>query len=446
MDKKTESNKVLIKDCIQKVKYFEDLYDVPWKLQEKNSLKKTDTKGLRIGLFNIPCGGFGDVIVCQTFSEYLRDWYSNATITICTTTPEKFKSLGINVNKGFTTLISKADEECAEFDQVKFKGKKPVFDMMIIVPIINKTFQIKRFQKLVPYATVFNSFPMSEYNGLFYPYTFPIGVGTENLGIFLTNPKLKRHNFIKGPYALVYIQPSPQWGIHSRYCFLAYMEMISKKYSQKHRNFSLVIPEWIEEELFYNPQFKSEFKKNVHKYYPKVKIIPSGKVEEKESEEVLFDECERTKGENKTNVLTIRCDILPKPRPEFMSIIKYSVEDVLLTGDQSITDAFSCCSNKRIWYQIAPWKEDFAYNMSKEIPDVNFKTFKSSCGTLKSLHSKTDYKPFLKEYDFRIKGKKRTDAVIQSILHYKDPLIQEYMKIVQSSRYIDTVLAKFNKV
>ena len=82
--------------------------------------------------------------MCQTFSEYLKDWYPNASITICTTTPEKFKSLGINVNKGFTTLVSMVDEECAEFDQVKFKGKKPVFDMMIIVPIINKTFKINK--------------------------------------------------------------------------------------------------------------------------------------------------------------------------------------------------------------------------------------------------------------------------------------------------------------
>ena len=350
------------------------------------------------------------------------------------------------MNKGFATLKSSYQEECAEFDELSFKGKKPVFDMMIIIPIINKKFQIRRFQKLIPYANVFNSFPMSEYNGLFYPYTFPIGVGEGNLGIFLTNPKLKKHSYVKGPYALVYIQPSPQWGVHSKFCFLAYMEMISKKYSPKHKNFSLVIPQWIEEELFFNPQFKSKFKKNVQKYYPKVFIIPSAKIEGKDSEEIFFDVSDNTNGKHKMNILTIRCDILPKPRPEFMSIIKYSVDDVLLTGDQSITDAFSCCSNKRIWYQIAPWKEDFAHNMSKEIPDINFKTFKTSCGTLKSLHSNTDYKPFLKEYDFRISGKKRTDAVIQSILNYKDPLIQKYMKIVQSSRYIDTVLAKFEKV
>ena len=45
-----------------------------------------------------------------------------------------------------------------------------------------------------------------------------------------------------------------------------------------------------------------------------------------------------------------------------------------------------------------------------------------------------------------LKVKKATIFVIQSILNYKDPLIQEYMKIVQSSRYIDTVLTKFENI
>ena len=125
--------------------------------KKRDIFKKEDTKGLRIGLFNVPCGGFGDVIVCQTFSEYLKSWYPNAKVTICTTTPDKFKSLGINVNKGFATLKSSYEEECAEFDELTFKGKKRVFDMMIIIPIINKKFQIEKFQKLITYANIFNS-------------------------------------------------------------------------------------------------------------------------------------------------------------------------------------------------------------------------------------------------------------------------------------------------
>ena len=45
-------------------------------------------------------------------------------------------------------------------------------------------------------------------------------------------------------------------------------------------------------------------------------------------------------------MLILRGDILPKPRPDFISLMKYSVEDILLTGDQSITDCFSVVLTK----------------------------------------------------------------------------------------------------
>ena len=48
-----------------------------------------------------------------------------------------------------------------------------------------------------------------------------------------------------------------------------------------------------------------------------------------------------------------RGDILPVKRDLFISLVKYSIEDILLTGDQSITDAISyCTSQKNIWYQV----------------------------------------------------------------------------------------------
>ena len=87
------------KDIIQLVKskkYYEDLYEIPWSLEEGNPVSK-QTK-LRIALINIPCGGFGDIIVCQTFYEYLKQWYPQHNVTICSTTPYKFKQLGYNCN------------------------------------------------------------------------------------------------------------------------------------------------------------------------------------------------------------------------------------------------------------------------------------------------------------------------------------------------------------
>ena len=89
-------NKDIIKLVTSK-KYYEDLYEIPWSLEEgKSVIKKTK---LRIALINIPCGGFGDIIVCQTFYEYLKTWYPQHDIIICTTVIQKFKTLGINTNK-----------------------------------------------------------------------------------------------------------------------------------------------------------------------------------------------------------------------------------------------------------------------------------------------------------------------------------------------------------
>ena len=92
--------------------------------------------------------------------------------------------------------------------------KKINFDIMIVIPIINKTFDINSFKKLIPYANVFNTFSVSEYNGEYPPYTFPIGVGKDNLGLMFTNIKIKKQNLIKKPYALVYIHYYNEWGVH----------------------------------------------------------------------------------------------------------------------------------------------------------------------------------------------------------------------------------------
>ena len=74
---------------------------------------------------------------------------------------------------------------------------------------------------------------MSEYNDKDNgPYDFPVGIGANYLGLFLNNFKYKKQHLLKNPYALIYIQPSPEWGVHSKYCFLSFLEMICKKYSK----------------------------------------------------------------------------------------------------------------------------------------------------------------------------------------------------------------------
>ena len=423
-----------IKDHSKKCKYYEDLYNILWKINEGKKVENEHYKNISIGLFNIPCAGFGDIIICKTFYDYLNNWYPSSKITICTTTPEKYKELKIDGN--IYKLHSKInDNECIDYDKLIIKNKKK-FDIMIAIPIINKTFEINKFKKLIPYANVFNTFTVSEYNGEFPPYTFPIGVGYDNLGILFNNYKYKQQKIMKTPYALVYIQPSPDWGPHSKYCFYSYLEMICKKYRKKHSNFEIIIPEWIMVELEENNTFKNKCL-NKAKLYDNI-LLKS-------------DKLKTLKGEDKkVSRLVFRGDILPQPRDIFISLMKDSINDILVTGDQSLSDIISCCKNKRVWYQIAPWKKSLSWALYKELPNKYYKSYTTSCGTLKSFKTKINWNNFMKKYDFRINGKKIFDAILHSIYLMKDnkknKIINDILYIIEHSRYLETAQNKIKKI
>ena len=80
----------------KKCNYYDDLEQILWKVFETNKIQKEHYKNVSVGLFNIPCGGFGDIIICKTFYDYIKDWYPGIKVSICSTTPEKYKDLGID--------------------------------------------------------------------------------------------------------------------------------------------------------------------------------------------------------------------------------------------------------------------------------------------------------------------------------------------------------------
>jgi len=422
------------------IKKKEDLNNVLWMSTTDKKLEKKHFNKIHIGLFNVPCGGFGDIIVTKTFHDYLKEWYPSAQISICTTGPQKYKDLGLTKTKIYNMVrkdASKFDEgECSGYHELKIVNRSVKFDIMIVIPIINYVFDIKKFQKLIPYANVFNTFSVSEYNGEFPPYTFPIGVGRGQLGLLFNNFPTKPQTIIKKPYALVYIQPSPAWGVHSNYCFLSYLEMICKNYSEKNKQFQMIIPTWIFETLDENYQFMLKTRKIIKKFYGTVSIVSPNK------EKYVIDENEKQKGE-----FILRSDILPQKRGVFISLMKDSVKDILVTGDQSLTDIISCCKRKRVWYQIAPWKSGLAENLHKHLPNKYYDSFKTSCGTLKSLNVEIDWKNFMELYDFRVNGKKIMDAIlISNSLYLDEPLYKEIAEIIQTSRYLETAQNKINKI
>ena len=83
-------------------------------------------------------------------------------------------------------------------------------------------------KKLLRNANKWNTYTMSEYNDTDNgPYDFPVGIGQHNLGLFFNNFKYKKQHLVKNPYALVYINLHKN-GVHSKYCFLSFLEMICK--------------------------------------------------------------------------------------------------------------------------------------------------------------------------------------------------------------------------
>ena len=427
-----------IKTLSKESKYYEDLYDIIWKLNMREKLQRKEYNNIKIGLINTPCAGFGDIIVCKTFYDYLKQWYPTAKVSICTTTPSKYKDLGIS--GAIYRLYNREEDhesECIDYDKL-FLKKNIKFDIMIIIPIINKSFEINVFKKLIPYANIFNTFTMSEYNGEFPPYTLPIGVGNDNLGIMFNDFKLKQQTLIKKPYALVYIQPSPEWGVHSKSCFLSYIEMVCKNYHKKHSKFQVVIPQWIDEEVFENGNFRGKIIKVVKNYYDSIYFINEGGGR---GAGPIYDK------ENSKSRITFRADILPQKREIFISLMKDSIRDILVTGDQSLTDILSCCKKKRVWYQIAPWKKGLAQNLEKHLPNKYYDSFKTSCGTVRSVDLDIDWKSFMKDYDFRINGKKRMDSIILGVNSLKkSDHFHKLLDIIERSRYLETAKKKIDKL
>jgi hypothetical protein len=432
-----------IQQLSKKCNYYDDLEQILWKIFETKHIKKQHYENVSVGLFNIPCAGYGDIIICKSFYDYINNWYPGIRVSICSTTPEKYKEIGIigtihklHIKKSVKVGEDAERTECRKFNEV-FLKKKIKFDVMIVVPVINDPLNMNQFKKLIPYANVSNTFTMGEYNGEVGPYTFPTGVGRYNLGLLFNKYPIKQQKLIKKPFAMIYIQPPPNWGNRSKYCFLSYIEMICKKYRDKHPTLSVIVQDWITDDLLDDNNLFYKLRKIIFKSYESFDIVTSD-----ETETYVIDKNKKPKSK-----IIFRGDILPQKREIFISLMKDSINDILVTGDQSITDIFSCCKRKQVWYQIAPWKKEFSEELAKHLPNKYYETFKTSCGTLKSIKQDTDWKQFMKEYDFRIHGKRRMDSVLQSVYHMKhNETLQKLLEIIEHSRGLQSAQMKIKKL
>ena len=471
------------KEYILKSKNFSELYDVRWKLHIGEKIERKHYNKLKIGLINVPCGGYGDVIKCIKVFTYFKIWYPGINVQILSSSKQKFRNLGIKAPiidiKHKTTGD---DPECNKFKDLKLSNKKK-FDLYLIVPVIADPFKINDFKKIIPYATKWNTYTMSEYNDIdTKPTDFPIGVGKGTLGLFFDKPVLEKQKLIKNPYALVYIQPRDDGLLHSRYCFLSFLEMIIQKDKYKDfKTFEIILPNWICQDILdYNP-VKTKCLKILKQHYNVIEIITNDesnelyndskiiikriitkRISKRDSKRISksinskrISKRINTKRVNKSinkrvnksiKKIILRGDILPQPREKFIGLIQGSVKDILLTGDESLVDSLNCCKEKTIWYQIAPWKQNLAESLYLETGNENYKTYKTSCGNLKGYKFKNDVNKLIKENDFRIKGKERFDSALIGFYNNKDKDIKKMIELIEHSRNLNTLKKKIKNM
>ena len=386
-------------------------------------------KNVKILLLCISCGGKGDIIFCIKVANFLREWY-NAQVYIGSTDIDSFKQLG--ETKNLIKLNAKIKEFCRRFKSLTSIEDLTSFDLYFVTPVqSNFNAKLQDITSLVHVANKFNTFFFSEYNHYDDEnFDFPMGVGGDKYGLLITKPTYRptRHPTLTNPYVFLYIADIDD----AEKCFMSFLEMICAKYYKIHKKLDVIIPKDVE---FLLEDFLSKILKIITKYYTRVLIV-------------YKDETNTLVDGDSSKTLSFRADIFPQPYSEMFGLMKHSLKDILVTGDQSITDVLSCCSDKNIWYQIGGWKETFAQELSYHLPHKYIASTKTSCGTLKGIKYKSDYKKFVKNWNFTYLAKPKLDAIIQMSIFKQEnrDIVNSLEEIVNKSRNMNTLLEKLEKI
>jgi hypothetical protein len=403
---------IKFKEAVKKLQHLKNIdnsRDILWQVFSKNKCGKKCGKGIRVLILNAPCNGFGDIVFAKKIGDYLKQWYG-ATVTIATTKPKGFISLGVKksmvvkIRTGTYTphylIHSDPNEDCRRFRALKLP-KLPTFDLIFVAPIVsNFEVELRDVKYIIPYATKTNTFFFSEYNDKGkYATDFPTGIGNGRLGLLFTDqPSRVRYRKLKNPYIMTYIASEEVVPTASK-CMMSFIRMVVKKYSKKHNKLDIVIPGWIGDEDYW--YYFEKHLRQILKYYPRIFYKEKGK-----RKRLVY------KDAGKGRELTLRADIYPVPNKTMTTLFRHSLEDVLVTGDQSITDVLACCASKNIFYQIVEWKKSFAANLAALMPNKYLLKKSTACGTLNAIKYKSNYTGFTDKWDFRKNARPKLNGII----------------------------------
>lgn len=439
--------KTEISDQINKVKQYSDFYNILWKifLNKPKNPKIDEIRNLKVAVFVNPCYGFGDVIFALKIHNYIKEWY-NIIPTIVTTKPKIF--LDNNIKKVICVKIpNKLYKECdntrlMDAYLVNKRGECDIkidlnteehFDLILAAPWIGTDYEpdYRALRRIFPYANKFNTFLFSEYNAPDpHKYDFPTGLGKGLFGILLNDVEPPSpQNLLKNPFLMVHMTEDFRSNIPR--CFSGFIKLMCRKYSKAIPNLDVVLPKHITKRKDLITKLEKWVRDKGH--YDRIVVIDS--------------KDDQNKITTTPKTLTFRADITPLPHKQYSELFQHALPDVLITGDQSVTDIISCCKKYNIFYQIMPWKTNFAKNLSDLLHNPNLAKVSTACGLEKmSIKTKTDAEMIYKKGDFRKMGKYKLDAVLLSVLEIKqNKVIKTFQEIISKSRKVNSAISKLKK-
>jgi hypothetical protein len=420
----------------KKTRDFKQLYRVPY------ALDGTMPTDLEIAMYCNPCYGFGDIIFCLKLYNYIKEWYGLEP-TLFVTRAKPFIQAGIK--KIFMLKApGKPFEECEDITKLKIYNMKEDgtpgrrvtpkirYDLIFITPWVSGADHEpnhKLVKNIFPYSNRFNTFLFSEYNpSLASRYDFPTGIGKNLYGLLITDWNASGPRIVENPYLMAYIGESES--VDVTMCFKKFIKLMCKKYYKKYPKLDVIMPKHILND-----------EKGIQKLIDY--IIENGYYD---AVDIITSKDNYPKHDEKERVLRFRTELVPMPYDTFVSLFNYCLPDVLITGDQSVTDIVSCCKNYTIYYQIMPWKLNLAKNLSKVsgAKDNYLGKVRSSCGLEKLTRKKLDLAKVARDYDFRKLAKPVLDRIVNNArLLTTDKDVEAYVDIVLGSRKKASVIRKY---
>lgn len=357
-------------------------------------------------------GGFGDLIFTLKLYAIFKKWYGISPY-IVSPTPDKFLSNGISKSKVLHLKIPKSEKDEAhkyieESESIPIvtmndsKWKKE-FDIIFVTPVTMDGWEntVGHFKSIFPYITSEILYRFSAYDHGGMTYEIPLGLSEDRYGIFISPKQTPAKRMIKNPYIMTHISninwTEPEGDYKS--CLSNFLKLMVKKYHKEYPVLDIVISKSITGNFIETDRDRfNKLKDYLKKYYGKVKVIKS------ESDTLL------------TEGLNIRSDLPVMPHSKFTSLFQHCLPDVLGTGNQTISDLVSCCTNFNIYYQTLQWEISFAKNLGRILKKEYLTTRRSACGQYGNknmLYMETDLSVIRDNYNFAIKGKAFMDKIMQ---------------------------------